>query len=262
MHPNSLTFAQQHRRVQRHARNSDAYSFFNLLTGPELIEQVESLLPPHRERRFPPTETLSMFLAQALSADRSCQKAVNDTVVKRLAGGLPRCSTHTGAYCRARACRWRWCAHWRATRGNGSQRVRRSRGVGEADRCGWWTARRCCCQTRRPIRRSIRNRAASSRVWGSRCVGWWAWCVWAVGRCSMRRWAPFRARAVMSARCCVLSSIPWSVETCCWGMAISPPTSCSAPWSLAASMRCLNKTLPANSPPTFVGVNAWGRAIT
>ena len=50
MHPNSLTFAQQHRRVQRHARNSDAYSFFNLLTGPELFEQVESLLPQHRER--------------------------------------------------------------------------------------------------------------------------------------------------------------------------------------------------------------------
>lgn len=40
MHPNSLTFAHQHRRVQRHARNSDAYSFFNLLTGPELFEKV------------------------------------------------------------------------------------------------------------------------------------------------------------------------------------------------------------------------------
>ena len=61
-------------------------------------------MPTHRERLFSPTETLSMFLAQALSADRSCQKAVNDTAVKRLAGGLPRCSTRTGAYCRARQC--------------------------------------------------------------------------------------------------------------------------------------------------------------
>lgn len=102
MHPNSPAFSQQHRRVQRHARDSDAYAFFNLLTGPELFDQVESLLPRHRERLFPPTETLSMFLAQALSADRSCQKAVNDTAIKRLAASLPLCSTHTGAYCRAR----------------------------------------------------------------------------------------------------------------------------------------------------------------
>lgn len=78
MHANSAEVAKQHRCVQRHAHNSDAYSFFNLLTGPELFEQVESLLPAHRERLFPPTETLSIFLAQALSADRSCQNAVNE----------------------------------------------------------------------------------------------------------------------------------------------------------------------------------------
>ncbi len=60
------------------------------------------MLPEHRERLFPPTETLSMFLGQALSDDRSCRKAVNDIAVKRLAGGLPLCSTHTGGYCRAR----------------------------------------------------------------------------------------------------------------------------------------------------------------
>ena len=101
MHTNPSACAQQ-RRVRSHARNSDAYAFFNLLTGPELFDQVESLLPPHRERRFPPTETLSMFLAQALSADRSCQKAVDEAAVKRLVAGLTPCSTHTGAYCRAR----------------------------------------------------------------------------------------------------------------------------------------------------------------
>ena len=71
MHPNPSACALQ-RRVRNHARNSDAYALFNLLTGPELFDQVESLLPQHRERLFPPTETLSMFLAQALSADRSC----------------------------------------------------------------------------------------------------------------------------------------------------------------------------------------------
>jgi hypothetical protein len=103
MHPNPSACAQQQQRVRKRVRNSDAYAFFNLLTGPELLDEVESLLPQHRERLFPPTETLSMFLAQALTADRSCQKAVNEAAVKRLAGGLPLCSTHTGAYCRARA---------------------------------------------------------------------------------------------------------------------------------------------------------------
>ncbi len=42
-----------------------------------------------------------MFLVQAMSADRSCQNIV-DAAVKRLMGELPICSTHTGAYCRAR----------------------------------------------------------------------------------------------------------------------------------------------------------------
>jgi hypothetical protein len=92
----------QQQRVRSQVRNSDAYGFFNLLTGPELFDKVESVLPQHRERRFPPTETLSMFLAQALSADRSCQKAVDEAAIKRLAAGLAPCSTHTGAYCRAR----------------------------------------------------------------------------------------------------------------------------------------------------------------
>lgn len=101
MHPNPDARARQ-RRVRHHARNSDAYAFFNLLTGPELFDQVESLLPQHRERLFPPTETLSMFLAQALSADRSCQNAVDEAAVKRWAAGLAPCSTHTGAYCQAR----------------------------------------------------------------------------------------------------------------------------------------------------------------
>ena len=70
MHPNHKRKARQ-QQVQAHASDSDAYAFFNLLTGPQWLERVESLLPAHRERLFPPTETLSMFLAQALSADRS-----------------------------------------------------------------------------------------------------------------------------------------------------------------------------------------------
>ena len=101
MHPNRQSCVQQ-QRIHSHVKNSDSYTFFNLLTCPELLDEVESLLPEHRERLFPPTETLSMFLSQALSTDRSCQKAVNDAAVQRWSGGLPPCSTHTGGYCHAR----------------------------------------------------------------------------------------------------------------------------------------------------------------
>jgi hypothetical protein len=101
MHPNRQSCVQQ-QRIHSHVKNSDSYTFFNLRTCPELLDEVESLLPEHRERLFPPTETLSMFLSQALSTDRSCQKAVNDAAVQRWSGGLPPCSTHTGGYCHAR----------------------------------------------------------------------------------------------------------------------------------------------------------------
>ena len=102
MHPTQRACLHQQLRIRSYATSSDSYTYFNLLTDSEFLDPVESLLPEHRERLFPPTETLSMFLAQAMSADRSCQKAVDDAAIKRLMGGLTLCSTHTGAYCRAR----------------------------------------------------------------------------------------------------------------------------------------------------------------
>lgn len=103
MSSNSKLNRHKQQRIRAVATNCDSYSFFNLLTGPEMLSMVEELLPEeHRERQFPPTETLSMFLAQAMSEDRSCQKAVNDAAVKRVVSGLSPCSTTTGGYCQAR----------------------------------------------------------------------------------------------------------------------------------------------------------------
>jgi len=102
MHAISKPRSIQQAAVRNQVQTADSYRFFNLLTAPELLDAVEDFLPAHRERLFPPTETLSMFLAQALSDDRSCQKAVNDAAIKRACGGLRLCSTRTGAYCRAR----------------------------------------------------------------------------------------------------------------------------------------------------------------
>jgi hypothetical protein len=109
--------------------------FFNALTGPELLEKTDALPPQHREREYPPTVALAMFLKQALSQDRSCQRAVNGWIAQCVAEGLRPPSARTGGYCRARVrlpeqmitalareagellCRqahagWRWRGRW------------------------------------------------------------------------------------------------------------------------------------------------------
>jgi hypothetical protein len=92
----------QQRFIRSQRTETDCLTAFNLLTDDLLFDELEKLLPEHRERLFPPTETLAMFLAQAMSADRSCQNTVNQAAIHRLLSGLPQCSTHTGGYCRAR----------------------------------------------------------------------------------------------------------------------------------------------------------------
>ena len=93
---------QRRSRIGRRARSTQAVEFFNVLTSSELLETTEALLPEHRERLYPPTVTLSMFMRQALEADGSCQKAVNGWAAQRAADGLSACSVRTGGYCRAR----------------------------------------------------------------------------------------------------------------------------------------------------------------
>lgn len=98
---NSFNFVQRTHLVNK-IRTSNTLSFFNQLTSDELLDDVEQSLPNHRERLFPPTETLSMFLSQVLSKDGSCQNVVNNSAVFRAYHKLPKCSTATGGYCRAR----------------------------------------------------------------------------------------------------------------------------------------------------------------
>jgi hypothetical protein len=102
MHQSTRRLLPRQRRLAKQVQKVDANHFFNLLTGPELFETLEALLPEHRERKFPPTLTLAMFLGQVLSADGSCQKAVDEAIVDRVLMGLPAGSADTGAYCRAR----------------------------------------------------------------------------------------------------------------------------------------------------------------
>jgi hypothetical protein len=101
MRINSKIARHQQQKVHRHVKNS-SHMFFDLLKSPELLLPIEDLLPEFRERHFPPTETFTMFLTQALDADRSCQQAVNYAAVRRIAEGLTPLSASTGGYCKAR----------------------------------------------------------------------------------------------------------------------------------------------------------------
>jgi hypothetical protein len=84
--------ARQRHALKRGLRSIDAYVFFDLLTDASMLDQVDAHLPAHRERLLSPTETPAMFLAQVLSADRSCQYAVNAFVSRRV--GVAVCLQH------------------------------------------------------------------------------------------------------------------------------------------------------------------------
>ncbi len=87
---------QQQKTSTRHADQTEAVDFFNVLTGPELLHITEAHLPAHRERLYPPTLALSMFINQVLDADGSCQLAVNRRAAQRTMEGLNPCSIATG----------------------------------------------------------------------------------------------------------------------------------------------------------------------
>jgi hypothetical protein len=93
---------QQRKTIVNHAERSGAVDFFNLLTGEQLLGLTEALLPEHRERLYPPSVALSMFIKQVLEEDGSCQRAVNGWAAQRAGEGLRPRSVRTGAYCRAR----------------------------------------------------------------------------------------------------------------------------------------------------------------
>ena len=86
MDRNARIVLHQHRSsIGRRAKATQAVEFFNVLTSPALLDTVESVLPEHRERLYPPSVTSSMFMRQVLESDGSCQKAVNGWAAQRVA---------------------------------------------------------------------------------------------------------------------------------------------------------------------------------
>lgn len=102
MSTNTKFIRTQQANIRKHIKKSDITTFFDLLNTPDLHLELDESLPKHRRRMYPPLATLSMFLAQTLNPDSSCQNIVNTVAIDRIHAGLPLGSTLTGGYCRAR----------------------------------------------------------------------------------------------------------------------------------------------------------------
>lgn len=76
--------------------------FSELLSAERIEATLKKLGVQYRERLYPPTVTLWMFLSQALSPDPCCRDAVSRYLAFRRSRGLSACSTDTSSYCRAR----------------------------------------------------------------------------------------------------------------------------------------------------------------
>jgi hypothetical protein len=55
----------------------------DVLNSPEYIDKIEALFPAQRVRLFSPKLTVSMFMAQALNEESSCQKIVDEVAIKQ-----------------------------------------------------------------------------------------------------------------------------------------------------------------------------------
>ncbi len=73
-----------------------------LAPNPQVLRICDELGYEFRDRIFNPMITVWMFVIQVISADKSCQKAVTRFNVWRVAKGLPKVSSETTSYCKAR----------------------------------------------------------------------------------------------------------------------------------------------------------------
>ncbi len=69
-------------------------AFDQALGDHEVAAVVSELVGPHRERVYPPLDTLRLFVGQVLSSDRACQDVVGRRLSERIAQALRRAPLH------------------------------------------------------------------------------------------------------------------------------------------------------------------------
>lgn len=102
MNHNQSALNLQQKIISKSIKNSHSDHWSEMMDKQNLIPIIEEYSKKCRYRIYTPKQTLSMFLTQAISEDRSCQKAVNSTALNLLSSDQTSCSIATGGYCRAR----------------------------------------------------------------------------------------------------------------------------------------------------------------
>ena len=88
--------------LKRQFLQGDAGLFDQALGDHEVTAIMSDLVPAHRERIYPPLDTLRLFVGQVLSTDRACQDVVGHRLFERIAQGQSMSALNASAYCDAR----------------------------------------------------------------------------------------------------------------------------------------------------------------
>ena len=95
-------FRQQAMMLKQQFLQSDTGIFDQAIGNQEIATIMSELETPHRERIYPPLDTLRLFVGQVLSADRACQDVVGRRLSEQIAQGKSVSALNTGSYCDAR----------------------------------------------------------------------------------------------------------------------------------------------------------------
>ena len=90
-------------RLQSKLRSASKLVRDFLSPNPQVLRICDELGYEFRDRIYNPMITVWMFVTQVISADKSCQKAVTRLNAWRVAKGLPKVSSETTSYCKARS---------------------------------------------------------------------------------------------------------------------------------------------------------------
>ena len=101
-HSKQVRLKQQIRFLRSQFLQGSDLPLSDVLSKAVLVQALEAIDSCWKQRIYSPVVTLWVFLGQVLSADHSCRSAVTRLIADRVANGLSRCSSSTGAYCQAR----------------------------------------------------------------------------------------------------------------------------------------------------------------
>lgn len=93
---------QQVMMLKRQFLQEDSGVFGQALGDQEFAAIISEQVTPHRERIYPPLDTLRLFVGQVLSSDRACQDVVGRRLSARIAQGQSVSALNTGACCDVR----------------------------------------------------------------------------------------------------------------------------------------------------------------